>query len=79
MYNYLLTNTATGEQHLAEASSPSVAIAAAAADMFTAERVDGNVLALLAKTLPTKRVGNKETGPADPPAGEPAPAGNTAK
>lgn len=76
-YNYLVTVKATGAQHLCEASSPSVAIADAAKDEITAERVDGNVLALLSKTLETRRVLPTPRTPAadggaagDPPAGD---------
>lgn len=71
-YHYLVTVKATGAQHLCEASSPSVAIADAAKDEITAERVDGNVLALLSKTLETRRVLPTPRTPAagDPPAGD---------
>lgn len=55
-YHYLVTVKATGAQHLCEASSPSVAIADAAKDEITAERVDGNVLGILSKSLETRRV-----------------------
>lgn len=67
MYHYLVTDKASGQQHLAEASSPSVAIADAAAEKFTAERVDGGVLKLLKKTVPVRRVGK----PAEPGTKEP--------
>lgn len=55
-YHYLVTVKATGAQHLCEASSPSVAIADAAKAEIEAERVDGNVLATLSKSLETRRV-----------------------
>lgn len=59
MYHYLVKNKISGDRHLAEASSPSVAIADAAADAFTAERVDGEVLAMLKESLAVKRIGRE--------------------
>lgn len=68
-YTYLITEKKGGAQQLVEASSPSVAIADVAGDAYTAERVDGNVKALLAKTMPVRKVGAKA---GEQPAGDPA-------
>lgn len=75
-YTYLVTNSATGEQQLVEASSPSIAIADAAEKSFTAERVQGGALAILAKSMPVRKVGGTRN-PA-PAASAPAAAGEPA-
>lgn len=75
-YTHLLTNKDTGEQQLVEASSPSIAIAEAAAETFTAERLRGGALALLAKSMPVRKAGVRaaptpEPGPGVPPCADP--------
>lgn len=78
-FHYLVTNAGTKEKTLVEASSPAVAISHCAADLFTAQRVEGSVLDMLKDSLPVVKAGRatSETGetgaqePAgDPPAGE---------
>lgn len=65
MYHYLTTNEHTKKQELVQCSSPSVAIARAAGDTITAERVDGKVLELLKKDMPVHTLGKaKEAQPA---------------
>ncbi len=67
-YCYLVNKKGTQKQQLVEASSPSVAIAHVAGQDFTAQRVDGAVLAALKTTLgdPVKVGKTKEDGePAD--------------
>lgn len=66
-YTYLVTQKEGGAQQLVEASSPSIAIADVAGDAYTAERVDGHVLALLSKSMTVRKVGK---------AADPAPAGD---
>lgn len=69
-YFYLVADKKTGKgTHLAECSSPSVAIADAAKDMFTAQRVEGAVLDALKSTMTVRKIG-KDAEPATPPAGE---------
>lgn len=67
-YFYLVADKKTGKgTHLAECSSPSVAIADAAKDMFTAQRVEGAVLDALKATMDVRKIG-KDAEPATPPA-----------
>lgn len=73
-YAYLVKQKSTGKRQLLEASSPSIAIAEAAKDDFTAQRVEGEVLDMLRDSLPLVKVGRDAT----PAAGDP-PADDTGK
>lgn len=72
MFHYLVTDKKTKKMHLAECSAPSVAIADAAKDLFTAQRVEGPVLDALKATpgMELRKLTKPKTDPQ--PAGQEA-------
>lgn len=76
-YAYLVTEKATGKQQLVEASSPSVAVSAVAGAAYETQRVEGPVLATLAKALGDPVKASKPREAAAEPAGEAEPTPDT--
>lgn len=71
-FHYLITNQATKEKTLVEASSPAVAISHVAGEAFEAQRVEGSVLDMLKDSLPIVKAGRAKNETPEPGAQEPA-------